>query len=131
MIKGFKEFITRGNVVDLAVGIVIGAAFTAVVNAFVANLINPLIALILGNNAEGIDGLTLGIGEQDFLYGLFLSAVITFVLTAAAVYFAVVAPMNHFKQRRQRGEEPAPPSDEELRHAEIMGVLREIASQGT
>lgn len=94
MLKGFKEFVLRGNVIDLAVAVVVGTAFTALVAAFTATVINPLIAR-LGGGGVG-DGLYIKLGESQETWirvGDFLTAVITFVITAAVVYFLVVIPM--------------------------------------
>lgn len=102
MIKGFREFITRGNVIDLAVAVVIGAAFTAIVNSIVAGVINPLIALVfqadsLASLGPTITGLT---GNQVFFpIGAIIGAVINFVAVAVIVYFVFVYPMNRFKER--------------------------------
>jgi large conductance mechanosensitive channel len=104
MFKGFKEFILRGNVMDLAVAVVIGAAFGAVVKAFVDNVITPLIAAIVGK--PDFSGLAFTINGSIFRYGLFINALVTFLLVAAAVYFAVVAPMNKLAERRARGADP-------------------------
>ena len=104
MLKGFKEFILRGNVVDLAVAVVIGAAFGAVVTAFVKDLITPLIAAIFGQT--DFSALTFTINKSQFFYGSFINAVISFVLIAAAIYFVVVAPMNAVAARRAKGEDP-------------------------
>ena len=104
MLKGFKEFILRGNVVDLAVAVVIGAAFGALVTAFVKDLITPLIAAIFGK--PDFSSLSFTINSSTFLYGEFVNAVISFVLIAAAVYFVVVAPMNALAARRAKGQDP-------------------------
>jgi len=104
MLKGFKEFILRGNVIDLAVAVVIGAAFGAVVKAFVDNLITPLIAAIFGK--PDFSGLAFTVNGSIFKSGLFINALLTFVLVAAAVYFVVVAPMNKLAARRARGADP-------------------------
>jgi large conductance mechanosensitive channel len=104
MLKGFKEFILRGNVVDLAVAVVIGVAFGAVVVAFVADVITPLIAAIFGRPDFG--SLMFTINHSTFKYGSFINAVIAFVLVAAAVYFAIVVPMNAMAARRAKGEDP-------------------------
>jgi large conductance mechanosensitive channel len=104
MLKGFKEFILRGNVVDLAVAVVIGAAFGAVVAAFVKDLITPLIAAIFGQT--DFSSLSFTINKSEFFYGAFINAVVTFVLVAAAVYFVVVVPMNAVAARRAKGEDP-------------------------
>jgi large conductance mechanosensitive channel len=104
MFKGFREFILRGNVIDLAVAVVIGAAFGAVVKALVDNLITPLIAALVGK--PDFSGLAFTINGSVFRYGLFVNALLTFVLVAAAVYFVVVAPMNKLAARRARGADP-------------------------
>ncbi len=105
MLKGFRDFIMRGNVVDLAVAVVIGAAFGAVVTAFVADIITPLIAAIFGK--PDFSQLTFTINNSKFLYGSFINAVISFLLIALAVYFVVVVPMNKLAERRARGQAPA------------------------
>jgi large conductance mechanosensitive channel len=128
MIKGFKDFLLRGNVVDLAVAVVIGAAFTAVVNAFVTSFLTPLIGLVSGG---GTLGGKLVVSDQTFRWGAFLSQLIAFVLTAAVVYFVVVVPMKKLIERRSRGEEagPAAPTQVELL-AEIRDLLRAQQSHG-
>ena len=123
MIKGFREFILRGNVVDMAVGIVIGAAFGSLVTSFVNSFIAPLVKLATGGHeASG----TWRVGEARFTWGAFVNAVITFLLTAAAVYFCVVIPLNKLNERRRRGQEPAPDelSDEVRLLSEIRDSLR-------
>jgi large conductance mechanosensitive channel len=126
MLKGFKDFVLRGNVVDLAVAVVIGAAFTQVVNSFVASFLTPLIALVGGG---GELGGTWEINGQTFTWGAFLSTVIGFLLTAAVVYFLVVLPVHRLFARLAAGEEPAPvgPTQVELL-VEIRDLLR--AQQG-
>ena len=104
MIKEFRQFLLRGNVVDLAVAVVIGAAFGAVVTAFVADLITPLIAAIFGK--PSFSSLTFTINGSHFLYGDFLNAVLSFVLVAAAIFFVVVKPMNALAARRARAQDP-------------------------
>jgi large conductance mechanosensitive channel len=108
MIKGFRDFILRGNVVDLAVAVVIGAAFGAVVTSLVNDLIMPIIAMIFGQPDFG--GLTFTINDAVFRYGAFINAVITFLLIAAAIYFVVVVPMNKFNELKARGKAPAEPT---------------------
>lgn len=122
VLKGFKDFLVRGNVVDLAVAVVIGAAFTAVVNAFAADFLTPLIGLAGGG---GHLGGQLVVHGQTFRWGAFVSQVITFVITAAVVYFAVVLPMHALMDRRRRGIEPGPaqPTQVELL-VEIRDLLR-------
>jgi large conductance mechanosensitive channel len=108
MLKGFREFVLRGNVVDLAVAVVIGTAFGAVITALVKDLITPLIAALVGTPDFSAYGVT--IGGSRLLVGDFLNALISFVLIAAAVYFFVVAPINAFVARRKRGEVPPDPT---------------------
>ena len=123
MLKGFKDFILRGNVVDLAVAVVIGAAFTAVVTAFTTAFLKPLIQLISGG---GQFAGTFEVNGVTFDYASFVNALITFVLTAAVIYFVVVVPLKIVQERRKRGEEagPAEPTDVELL-TEIRDLLRE------
>jgi len=118
MIQGFKDFLLRGNIVDLAVAVVIGTAFTALVTAFTTSFINPLIGLIGGG---GVDGGTFTVDGQQFTYGFFINAIITFVLTAAVVYFAIVVPMKKINERRAKGQEPEPEGV-----SEDIELLREI-----
>ena len=98
LLTGFKKFLLRGNVVDLAVAVVIGTAFAAVVKALVADLLTPIIALIFGKPNFG--GLSFTINHSRFLYGDFINNVITFVSIAAGVYFFVVTPVNALMARR-------------------------------
>ncbi|HXA29792.1 MAG TPA: large conductance mechanosensitive channel protein MscL [Candidatus Angelobacter sp.] len=106
MLKEFKAFILRGNVVDLAVGIVIGAAFGALVNAFVKDLLTPLIAAIVGK--PDFSTLAFTVNGSKFLYGDVVNFVITFVLVAAAVFFFVVKPINALTARSRREPSPEP-----------------------
>jgi large conductance mechanosensitive channel len=106
MLKDFKAFVLRGNVLDLAVAVVIGVAFTAVITAFVGDLLTPLIAAIGGSH--DFSGLTFTINNSVFRYGAFLNAVIAFVLVAAAVFFFVVLPANALVQRARREPTPDP-----------------------
>ena len=107
MLKEFKAFIFKGNVVDLAVAVVIGAAFGAVVTAFTTNLLNPLIAALVGK--PDFSAYVVTVHGSKIQYGLFLNALIAFVLIAAAVYFFVVAPMNALMKRMHGPEAAAPP----------------------
>jgi len=104
MLKGFRDFISRGNVVELAVAVVIGAAFGALVTALVADLFTPLIAMIFGE--PDFSDLTFTINGSQFFYGSFLNALFSFLTIAAAIYFIVVLPMNKLQERRQRGQDP-------------------------
>jgi large conductance mechanosensitive channel len=106
--KGFKEFMLRGNVVELAVAVVIGAAFTAVVTAFVKDLLTPLIAAVVG--APDFSAIAVTINGSKLMIGDFLNALFAFVTVAAAVYFFVVLPVNHLIARIRRGEVPPDPT---------------------
>jgi large conductance mechanosensitive channel len=102
-VKDFRAFLLRGNLVDTAVGIVIGLAFAAVVTALVADIITPIIAAIFGQ--PDFSNLTFTIHKSRFLYGSFINAVVSFVLIAAAVFYIVVKPVNAIRQRRKAEEE--------------------------
>ena len=106
--KGFKEFMLRGNVVELAVAVVIGAAFTAVVTAFVKDLLTPLIAAVVG--APDFSAIALTVNGSKLMIGDFMNALFAFVTVAAAVYFFVVLPVNHLVARIRRGEVPPDPT---------------------
>lgn len=125
MVKGFKDFLLRGNVVDLAVAVVIGTAFGVVVTALVADFITPIIAAI-GGQAD-FSALTFSINGSTFKYGHFINALISFVIIAAAVYFFVVVPVNKLMERRKRGEETevAAPSEDIVLLQEIRNLLRD------
>jgi large conductance mechanosensitive channel len=129
MAIGFREFLLRGNVIDLAVAVVVGTAFTAIVASLVDNLLTPLIALIVGQ--PSFDGLTLTINDTVFGYGAFLTAVINFLLVAAALYFFVVLPVKKLAEYAARrnaatdqAEPPSPPTDEAVLLAEIRDLLK-------
>ena len=102
-VKGFRSFITRGNLIDLAVAVVIGTAFTAVVTALVADLITPLIAAIAGK--PNFAGLKFTVNHSTFLYGAFLNALLTFLIVAAVVYYLIVAPMAKINARFHKNVE--------------------------
>jgi large conductance mechanosensitive channel len=124
MINGFKEFILRGNVIDLAVAVVIGAAFTAVVNGIVTNIFNPLIAAVFSaDDLENVAVVTLN--GSDIRFGAVLGAIIQFLLVAVVVYFVFVVPINHLKkvafalkktpaESLQEQNEELPPTETEL-----------------
>jgi large conductance mechanosensitive channel len=121
MLKGFKEFLLRGNIVDLAIAVVIGTAFTALVAAFTATVINPLIARAGGGGVG--DGLYIKLGDNPETWirvGDFLTAIITFVITAAVVYFLVVIPMRRVMTRLDAQEPKVPEIDEQTQ------LLRDI-----
>jgi large conductance mechanosensitive channel len=121
--KEFRDFITRGNVIDLVVAVVIGLAFTAIINAVVSGLITPLIGMIGGNDYSDLD---FTINGSTFEYGLVINAIIQFLLIAAAVFFLIVKPINVLNERRRRGPEPEPVelSDEAALLTEIRDLLR-------
>jgi large conductance mechanosensitive channel len=108
MIKGFKDFIMRGNVVDLAVAVVMGAAFGAVVTSLVKDLLTPLITALVGK--PSFENLDFKIHGSTFMYGDFLNALISFLMVAAAIYFAIVLPMKAVMDRMKKPEAPAVPS---------------------
>lgn len=123
MLAGFKKFIMQGNVIDLAVGVVIGAAFGALIGQFTDSFIKPVIAAITGGDGAGG---TFELNGEIVDYGAFINACITFVLTAAAVYFVIVVPMNTLRERRNRGQEAeVEPSNEE----KIVLLLEQIANK--
>ncbi|MDQ4084510.1 MAG: large conductance mechanosensitive channel protein MscL [Actinomycetota bacterium] len=133
MLKGFKDFILRGNIVDLAVAVVIGTAFVALVTAFTESFINPVLA-VSGGGSVG-EGLGVQLGEEGnaatFIdIGGFITAIITFLITAAVVYFAIVVPMKKLQEMRARGQEPEPEAAPEdvLLLQEIRDLL---AGRGT
>jgi large conductance mechanosensitive channel len=124
MIKGFKDFLLRGNVVDLAVAVVVGVAFAALVAAVGAAILQPLIGLVLGG---GVSGGQVDVNGQVFDFGLLINALIVFVITLAVLYFLVVVPVGKLMERRKRGQEPevvATPEDIALLQ-EIRDLLRE------
>jgi large conductance mechanosensitive channel len=130
MLKGFKDFLLRGNIVDLAVAVVIGTAFTALVAAFTQSFIDPLLGLVGGG---GPTGMSVEVDGQFFTIGTFITAVITFAITAAVVYFFVVVPMKTVQERLARGKEQAPvavPEDIQLLR-EIRDSLAQRPSGGT
>ena len=125
MLKEFRDFILRGNVVDLAVAVILGAAFGAVVSGFASSFITPLIAAIGGKPDFG--DLFFTINGARFTYGEFLNVLISFLIIAAVVFFLVVKPMNSLMQRIQREEEPASdaPAEDIVLLAEIRDLLKE------
>jgi len=126
MLKGFKDFILRGNVVDLAVAVVIGAAFATIVTSFTEKIIQPLINAITPASSPGL-GVTIIEGKASTYvdFAALITAAINFLLVAVVIYFAIVLPINTLKERRKRGEEAeaAAPTDVELL-AEIRDLLR-------
>ena len=112
MIKGFKEFIMRGNVVDLAVAVVIGAAFGALVTSMVEDLLTPIVAAIIGK--PDFSDLTFTINDSTFFYGEFINALIAFLTIAAAIYFFVVAPLNKLKRPEEKTTRDCPECTSEI-----------------
>ena len=120
MLNEFKTFIARGNVLDLAVGVVIGAAFTAIVTSLVDDLINPLIGLIIG----GIDfsGLSVGMGDAQFMYGNFINAIIKFLIVAWVIFLIVKGVNRMMPKKEEAPAAPAGPSDNDL----LKDILSEL-----
>ena len=125
MLKEFRDFLLRGNLVTLAVAFVMGVAFAAVVTSFVNDLVMPVIAMIFGK--PEFNQLTFTINDAVFRYGTFLTAAVTFVAIAAAVFLLVVKPADALLVRTRRPEEEAI-SDEERRHRELLGALDRLAA---
>ncbi|MBU4336042.1 MAG: large conductance mechanosensitive channel protein MscL [Actinobacteria bacterium] len=124
MVQGFKEFIARGNAIDLAVGVIIGAAFSSIVTALNTGLISPLIAAVFGQpDISGV--LQFAINGADFSLGLVLQAILNFLITALALYFAIVLPINAMRARRAKGltEAPKAPAEDVLLLTEIRDLL--------
>lgn len=125
MLKGFKDFLLRGNVVDLAVAVVVGAAFTAIVTAFTSNIINPLVAAIGGSNEYGF-GFNITSSAETFVnVGAVITAIINFVIIAAVVYFVLILPVNTAKKRFVSQPE------KELSDVDVLVQIRDILAGGT
>lgn len=123
MLQGFKAFIMRGNVVDLAVAVVIGAAFAPIIKTIVDGLLTPIIALIFGKpNLDEVGVFT--INNAVFAIGPILTAMLNFVFVAAAVYFFVVVPMQKIQERTAKAEDVAPPAEDIVLLTEIRDALR-------
>ena len=120
MVKEFRDFLMRGNLLELAVAFVMGLAFAALVTSFVDDLIMPIVAMLIGK--PDFSDLTFTINDAVFRYGAFLTAVITFVTTAAAIFFFVVKPMNALKARMRASAEDAV-DDEERRHQALLAAI--------
>jgi large conductance mechanosensitive channel len=126
VLKGFKDFILRGNVVDLAVAVVIGAAFATIVTAFTDSIIKPLINAITPASSPGL-GVTLIAGKDSTYvdFAAVITAAINFVIVAAVIYFAIVLPVNAIQERRRRGEETGPAEPTEV---ELLAEIRDLLS---
>ncbi|WP_289019157.1 large conductance mechanosensitive channel protein MscL [uncultured Ornithinimicrobium sp.] len=133
MLKGFKEFIMRGNVIDLAVAVVIGAAFAAVVEQVVSSLVTPLLNAMGGAEAQGLGFEIIDGNAATYMdFAAIINAIIVFLLTALVVYFVLVVPMNKFNELRMRGkEEPEEVSEEIATLREIRDLLAARRSDGT
>jgi large conductance mechanosensitive channel len=126
MLREFRDFLVRGNIVELAIAFVMGVAFGAVVTSFVDNLIMPVVAMIIGK--PDFRDLTFTINDSVFRYGAFLTDLIAFAAIAAAVFFFVVKPMNALMARlRSPAEEGMP--DEERRHQELLAALGQLRTR--
>jgi large conductance mechanosensitive channel len=123
MLREFRDFLLRGNIVELAVAFVIGVAFGALVASFVDNLLMPIVAMIIGE--PDFRELTFTINDAEFRYGSFLTDLIAFAAVAAAVFFFVVKPVNALVNRVHSPAEEGMP-DEERRHQELLAALRQV-----
>jgi large conductance mechanosensitive channel len=127
MLQEFKDFLMKGNLIELAVAFVMGVAFAAVLNAFVTDIVTPIIGAIVGK--VDFSNLTFTIHKSRFLYGSFITAAIQFVTIALAVFFFIVKPTQMvLARRRARDAEEEAPSDEERRHQETLAALRALAA---
>jgi large conductance mechanosensitive channel len=128
MLKGFKDFLLRGNVVDLAVAVVLGVAFAAVITAFTENIIQPIINAIGSGESPGLGFYLKADDPKTFVdVGALITALINFAIIAAAVYFLVVVPVTKLMQRRSRGEEP--PVETPSEDIVLLTEIRDLLSQ--
>ena len=127
MLKGFKEFIARGNVVEMAVGIIIGNAFKDIVDKLVANILNPAIGAIFGK-PDFTKSFILQIGDSQILFGALLNAIINFLLIAFAVYFFIIVPMNYFAKLRKKNEDDTPKEVSE--EVQLLTEIRDAVAKG-
>ncbi|MCZ4556053.1 large conductance mechanosensitive channel [Rhodococcus sp. PvR044] len=125
MLKGFKDFLLKGNVLDLAVAVIVGAAFTAIVTAFTTNIVEPLIAALGGSNEMGF-GFQITDSPETFVnIGAVITAAINFIIIAAVVYFILIVPYNHTKERYMRQEE------KEATDIELLTEIRDLLGSDT
>jgi large conductance mechanosensitive channel len=123
LLQEFKDFLMKGNLIELAVAFVMGLAFAAVINSLVDNLVMPIIAAVIGK--PDFSSLTFTINDSVFRYGAFITDVVQFIAIAAAVFFFIVKPVQVARaQRTGRDAEEEAPSDEERRHQELLAALR-------
>jgi len=129
MLKGFKDFLLRGNVIELAVAVVVGAAFTAIVTAFTSNIINPLVAAVGGENEMGFGFRVIASNDATFVnVGAVISAAINFFIIAAVVYFVLILPVNLAKARFAPDKEP---EDEPLSETDLLLQIRDLLETGS
>ncbi|MDQ0029959.1 large conductance mechanosensitive channel protein MscL [Arthrobacter bambusae] len=133
MLKGFKDFVLRGNIVELSIAVVIGTAFTALVTAFTTNIINPVIAAAGGVNAQGLGFAIWPDNAKTFVnIGAVITAFVTFLITAAVVYFIFVAPMNKFNELTKRRASIEEPEDKPLpADTALLVEIRDLLSELT
>jgi large conductance mechanosensitive channel len=122
MIKGFRAFVLRGNVIDLAVAFVVGAAFASLIGTFSEALISPIVGIFLGG---GVDVGTVTINGQVIDFTAMINAIITFVITLSVIYFVFVVPMNKYRQRTGQGDVDATPAD-----VKLLGEIRDLLAEG-
>ena len=122
MLKGFKTFVFRGNVIDLAVAFVVGAAFASLITSFSEGLIQPIVGIFLGG---GIEAGQLTINGQVIDFTLLVNAIITFLITLTVIYFVFVLPMNTYRKRTGQGEVDATPTD-----VKLLGEIRDLLAEG-
>jgi large conductance mechanosensitive channel len=122
MLKGFRDFITRGNVIDLAVGVIMGGAFGTIVASLVADIIMPIIGTVFGT--PNFDGIALG----SIAVGKFLTAIVNFLLVAIGVYFFIVLPINEMRKRTQKPDEPAKAVDPP--DLKLLAEIRDLLAKG-
>lgn len=125
MLKEFKDFLLRGNIIALAVAFVMGTAFAAVITALVQDIVMPIVTAVIGK--VNFSELSFTIHHSVFLYGSFITAAVTFVAIGAAVFFFIVRPVDALTRRFARPEEDPVPSDEERRHQELLAAVRALA----
>jgi large conductance mechanosensitive channel len=124
MLKGFREFIFRGNIFELAVAVVVGTAFTAVVTSVVTNLINPFIAAVGGHSVNGLSAQLISGNPKTILhFDTVITAIINFIIIGAVVYFVFVAPMNAFLERRKRRQPVVAPEPTDI---ELLKEIRDL-----
>ena len=122
MIKGFRAFVLRGNVIDLAVAFVVGAAFASLIGTFSEALISPIVGIFLGG---GVDVGTVTINGQVIDFTAMINAIITVVITLSVIYFVLVVPMNKYRQRTGQGDVDATPAD-----VKLLGEIRDLLAEG-